>query len=76
MEILNTPNNTGARSYRTVCFHCKADFIYYDTDIHRNHWLNNRVRSHGFTGFTGEVRCPACGTFLPHYDQNQIIESE
>ncbi|MBR2696750.1 MAG: hypothetical protein IKE48_04525 [Parasporobacterium sp.] len=63
---------SGGNVYRTACFHCNAEFNYYERDIHHNHWLNNRVRSHGFRGFTGEVRCPNCGTFLAHYDQNRI----
>ena len=72
MDIINMPGNPGGTVYRTVCFHCKADFTYQDPEVHHNHWLNNRVRSHGFRGFDGEVRCPACGTFLPHYLQNRI----
>lgn len=76
MEIINGPDYSqpfgNGNVYRTICFHCKADFTYRDSDVHHNHWLNNRVRSHGFRGFDGEVRCPACGTFLPHYVQNRI----
>ena len=76
MQIVNSPNGPGGAQYRTVCFHCEADFIYNATNIHRNHWLNNRVRSHGFRDFTGEVRCPNCGTFLPHYEQNKYEGQE
>lgn len=75
MEILNAPNIPGGVQYRTVCFHCEADFLYNETDIHRNPWLRSRVQSHGFQNFTGEVRCPNCGTFLPHYEQNKFGES-
>lgn len=72
MKILNAPDTgNGGVQYRTVCFHCKADFLYDTSNIHRNYWLSSRVRSHGFSNFTGEVRCPACGTFLPHYEQNR-----
>lgn len=69
MEFIKGPEMP-ANQFRTVCFNCKADFAYRIEDVHHNHWLNNRVRSHGFRGFDGEVRCPGCGTFLPHYNQN------
>ena len=68
----NNGSNTVGNVYRTACFNCNAEFEYYDKDIHHNHWLKNRVKSRGFRGFTGEVRCPNCGTFLAHYDQNRI----
>ncbi len=71
MEIINAPENDKP-VYRTVCFHCNTDFTYQYHEVHHNHWLNNRVRSHGFRDFEGEIRCPNCGTFLPHYMQNQV----
>ncbi|MBR3244400.1 MAG: hypothetical protein IKF90_17195 [Parasporobacterium sp.] len=72
MDIINNPEMMEGNVYRTICFNCHADFVYQEKDVHHNHWLNVRVKSRGFRDFTGEVRCPSCGTFLPHYVQNQI----
>ena len=68
-EIINqtTPN---VRRYYTVCFNCGAGFVYRATEVHHNPVFNNIVAGRGFTGYSGEVRCPGCHTVLPHYEQN------
>ena len=69
MEIVNGGKT---KSYGLKCYNCGAEFKYEATDIHRNPMANIAVKKHGFTGHTGEVRCPACGTFLPHYETNEL----
>ena len=69
MEIVNGPET---KKYGIKCYNCGAEFTYLQNEIHRNPMANRAVISHGFTGHTGEVRCPGCGTFLPHYETNEI----
>ncbi len=68
-EIINqgTPQ---VRRYCTTCFNCGAGFVYRATEVHHNPLFNSVVANRGFTGYDGEVRCPGCGTVLPHYEQN------
>jgi len=68
-EIINQGGPEVSRYY-TKCFHCGAGFIYKKNEVHRNAALNRVVGRHGYTGYTGEVHCPGCGTWLPHYEQN------
>ena len=70
MEIIN--GGPEEKVYGIKCFHCGTEFKYHTSDVHRNPMANRAVIRHGFTGHTGEVRCPGCGTVLPHYESNQI----
>lgn len=63
------------RHYLIKCFNCGADVLYAENEIHRNPGLRMVVSKHGFNGFTGEIHCPSCGTWLPHYDTNEVIDA-
>lgn len=70
-EVINREQVNIPR-YRFVCFNCGAEVVYKKNEIHRNPGLSRVVRNHGYEGFTGEIHCPSCGTWLPHYDQNEV----
>lgn len=72
-EVVN-PGQISVPKYHFICFHCNADVVYNKNEIHRNPALARVVRNHGYQGFTGEIHCPSCGTWLPHYDQNQVSD--
>ncbi|MBR1507077.1 MAG: hypothetical protein IJ619_03665 [Eubacterium sp.] len=60
------------KAYMINCFNCGNTVRYYAENVHHQPWLNKVVQGHGFTGHTGEVRCQNCGTWLPHYESNEI----
>ena len=57
-------------AYYVGCQHCRTTVRYTAADIHRKPSANQAVKSSGFKGHTGEVRCPRCGSWLPHYESN------
>ena len=57
-------------AYYVGCQNCRTTVRYTAADIHRKPSANQAVRSSGFKGHTGEVRCPRCGSWLPHYESN------
>lgn len=56
--------------YYTQCYNCGVQVRYVVSNIIRSPGANRAVRAKGFTGHTGEVKCPRCGVFLPHYESN------
>ena len=60
--------------YQTRCYHCRSILTYQERDVHRNPGANRVVSRHGFYGYTGEVRCPNCHTWLPHYPVKNLME--
>ena len=71
MEVTGQPEVYTIK-YITQCYHCGAEIKYSDGNIHRNPVANRAVSRHGFKGYIGEIRCPSCGTWLPHYSENTI----
>lgn len=69
-----TPGNINPNTvyYGICCFHCGCNIKYTAADVHHQPWLNKIVKGHGFTGHTGEIHCPGCGTWLPHFEQNRL----
>ena len=65
-----------SRNFLIRCFNCGADVLYKDNEIHRNPGLRMVVSNHGFSGFSGEVHCPSCGTWLPHFDANEVFDAQ
>lgn len=56
--------------YYVDCDNCNTNIRYVQSDILRSPSANKAVKARGFRGHTGEVKCPRCGTFLPHYESN------
>lgn len=56
--------------YQIRCYHCRSILTYQERDVHRNPGANRILQNHGFVGYTGEIRCPNCHTWLPHYPAN------
>jgi len=56
--------------YYVQCDGCHNTIRYVGADICRSPVANKAVKSRGYSGHTGEVKCPSCGIFLPHYETN------
>ncbi len=56
--------------YYFTCPKCYKEVRYVASDIYRSPSANKKVKAQGYTGHTGEVRCPKCSNFLPHYESN------
>ena len=56
--------------YYVDCYNCNTKVRYTKTDIYRSPSANRIVKARGFRGHTGEVKCPRCGSFLPHFESN------
>lgn len=56
--------------YYFICYNCGTNVRYVAADILRSPSANRVVKERGYRGHTGEVRCPRCGAFLPHYENN------
>lgn len=56
--------------YYVNCYNCSSRIKYTKKDIYRNPSANKAVKKRGFTGHTGEVKCPNCGVYLPHFESN------
>ena len=57
-------------AYYCMCYNCNSTLRYTAKDIYRRPGANKAVKAKGFQGHTGEVRCPRCGVYLPHYEAN------
>ena len=58
--------------YYYTCYNCGSSIRYTEKDICRNPIANRAVRAQGFSDYSGEVKCPKCGAFLPHFEANWI----
>ena len=61
------PQNSG---YYIDCYSCRTTIRYVISDVIRSPGANKAVKKQGFRGHTGEVQCPRCGVYLPHFESN------
>lgn len=75
MEItVHREKNSG--KYQIKCYNCGSILTYDARDVHRNPGANKIVANHGFVGYDGEIRCPNCHTWLPHYLRNEMADDK